>query len=345
MNDDVENNSNSLEQESAQGYKASYVVQDPTWWKWLLLGVASLMLCSLGPISVIAPFPLIMAFIIYGRAKGYVLGAICLGVISLLFLNFDISVFLFGLFILNFIYASLLSEVVFRKITPISGLIKVSGIVLLGLLFLIVAFVVLGDFSFDEYFRSVLVEKINQFKVENAELLSNGTQETKVLNDMIRNSDNVVNEIIPWLPAIFFVSVFLSVWLNLYMVLTNSRVWRKIIVYPYSLKHLLKFSVPDFLVFPLIISLALTLAGNYFLGDWATITGGNILYCFSIFYFFQGFGIYVDFLTHWKIFGFLRSILMVFTVFMAWRMLIIIGLFDLWFNFRKFLKKKEGDIE
>ena len=41
-----------------------------------------------------------------------------------------------------------------------------------------------------------------------------------------------------------------------------------------------------------------------------------------------------------KIFGFLRPLLVIFTVFMAARVIALVGVFDMWANFRRFLTHK-----
>lgn len=88
------------------------------------------------------------------------------------------------------------------------------------------------------------------------------------------------------------------------MVLRNSVIWKQKISYPYSLRDIIEFKVPEFFVWPLIAGLALFLGGEYFLGEKAEVIAVNILYCLSIFYFFQGFGVLADFLTHIRIVGF-----------------------------------------
>jgi uncharacterized membrane protein len=76
---------------------------------------------------------------------------------------------------------------------------------------------------------------------------------------------------------------------------------------------------------------------DYGLGKTAAVVGGNILYCLGVFYLFQGFGIYNDFLKYLRIRGFVKTLFIVFTLVMAFKFLAIIGMFDLWFDFRKYL--------
>jgi len=126
------------------------------------------------------------------------------------------------------------------------------------------------------------------------------------------------------------------------MILRNSLVWRIRHAYPFGLKDLVRYKVPDFFVWPLIAGLALFL-GAEAIAPWAEVLGGNILACLGIFFFFQGFGVFVDLLSFLGINGFFRSILIVSTVFMGWKVLVLAGLFDIWVDFRRFMKTKKND--
>ena len=97
-------------------------------------------------------------------------------------------------------------------------------------------------------------------------------------------------------------------------------------------------------MWPLIGGLALAVGGDYLFGSTGITIGANLLYCLSVFYFFQGFGIMSALLDHIKLKGFLRAMLTVSALVLAWRVLVIVGVFDNWVNFRKFLiDKSEGD--
>lgn len=66
----------------------------------------------------------------------------------------------------------------------------------------------------------------------------------------------------------------------------------------------------------------------------------------GVFYLFQGFGVYNDFLKYLKIGGFIKTMFIAFTFILANKFLAILGIFDLWFDFRRFFtnkKKDEGD--
>ena len=88
------------------------------------------------------------------------------------------------------------------------------------------------------------------------------------------------------------------------------------------------------------------LGADYGLPAGSEVIGRNLLYCLGVFYLFQGFGVYNDFLKFLKIGGFIKTLFIAFTLILAAKFLAILGIFDLWFDFRRFftnLKKDKGD--
>ena len=70
--------------------------------------------------------------------------------------------------------------------------------------------------------------------------------------------------------------------------------------------------------------------------------GFTIVKCLGIFYFFQGFGIFSDLLTFMGIMGFFRSLIVMVVIFMAYYLIVAAGLFDNWFDFRKYFEKPKN---
>ena len=103
----------------------------------------------------------------------------------------------------------------------------------------------------------------------------------------------------------------------------------------------MQFKMSDFFIWPVILAFLLAFSGTYYdLGsEWYEIIGMTALKVFGVFYFFQGFGIYSSFLDAFNVRGFLRSLLMVFTIIAAYWMLALIGMFDTFVNFRKLILK------
>jgi uncharacterized protein YybS (DUF2232 family) len=194
-----------------------------------------------------------------------------------------------------------------------------------------------------------VVKLLNMVKEQNKDndALNSGGDEARAFQDFISKPEELTNEIFVNLPAIIFVFAFFGLWVSLYMTLRNSVVWRYKNLYSYTLKDLINFRAPDFFVWPLIASLVCLVGADYGFPKMTEIIGNNLLYCLGVFYLFQGFGVYNAFLQYLRIGGFIKTIFVVFTLVMAFKFLAILGMFDLWFDFRKFFtnsKKDEGDI-
>ena len=169
------------------------------------------------------------------------------------------------------------------------------------------------------------------------------SEETREVRDILDNPERLVDKVYSNIPGILFFGVFAAVWLSLFVTLRNSPIWRYRVLYPYTLKELINFKVPEYLIWLLIVGLVLFVGSDHGLGAMAEVAGTNILVCLSVLYFFQGFGVYNDFMTFLRIRGFLRIIFTAFTVLYTWKILVGVGIFDLWFNFRKFFKKQNGE--
>ena len=65
----------------------------------------------------------------------------------------------------------------------------------------------------------------------------------------------------------------------------------------------------------------------------------TIIKCLGIFYFFQGFGIFSDLLNFLGVLGFLRTFIVMAVMFTAYPLVAAGGLFDNWFDFRKYFVK------
>lgn len=315
----------------------------------MFLAVISVALCSFGPLSVFAPVPLILAFLLYGRLATLFLGGVCTSVLWVLSVKFTIPLVVAGMYLTAFLYAILIAEVILRNINPVKGLIY-SGIILVTIIGgTLIAYEQLGKVSIKTELKASAVKLMTMVKEQNKEnaALQTSGEEARAFQDFIAKPEELANEIYSILPAIIFVFVFFGLWISLYMTLRNSIIWRYKNLYSYSLKDLINFRAPDFFVWPLILSLVCVVGADYGLPKIAEVIGRNLLYCLGVFYLFQGFGVYNAFLKYLKIGGFLKTMFVVFTLVMAYKFLAILGMFDMWFDFRKFLtnsKKDEGDI-
>jgi hypothetical protein len=317
--------------------------------KLMFLAVIAVALCSFGPLSIFAPVPIILAFLLYGRTRAIILGVTSSAVLWIVSLKFaQLPFFLVGIYLAAFLCAVLIAEIIFRNINPVTGLIRAGLVLVVTVGVSLFWFNQIGKVSIKEQLASTVESTFAKLKENNKDLLAKGGEDARTVQELLARPQDLADEIYSILPSIIFISAFLGLWVSLYMTLRNSMVWRFKNLYSYSLKDLIQFKAPDFFVYPLIASLVLMVGADYGLGKIASVIGGNILYCLGVFYLFQGFGIYNDFLKFLRIRGFVKTLFVVFTLVMAFKFLAILGMFDLWFDFRKYLKntndlKGEGD--
>lgn len=319
--------------------------------KLMFLAIIAVALCSFGPLSIFAPVPLILAFLLYGRMTTVFLGVISVAILWFVSMKFAQMPFLLvGVYAVAFLYAVLIAEIIFRNINPVKGLIR-SGLVLVTIAGVsLFWYNQLGKTSIKAQLLSTIEATFEKVKESNKEVFASGGEDARAIQEVLAKPQELADEIYSILPSIVFIVAFLGLWVSFFMTLRNSLIWRYRHLYNYGLKDLIHFKAPEFFVYPLIASLVLMVGADYGLGKIASVIGGNILYCLGVFYLFQGFGIYNDFLAYLRIRGFVKTLFIVFTLVMAFKFLAIIGMFDLWFDFRKYLtntndSKGEGDIK
>ncbi len=297
------------------------------------------------PLSILSPVPFAFAALILGRSRGMAFaGAFSAGMTFLAFKFPEyINPIARGSFFLAMI-GIFLAEIYFRKIHPIKGFVSLG--IFLNLFFgAILGTAIMGyNFSPKKIVEESVTQMVTEFKASNklSSIDTEDSEDARALMDMVNKPQTLVDKIMSWLPAGIFITIFFTCWLCNYVILRNSLFWRKKINYPFGIRDFLKFKVPDFFVYPLIIALALTLGGEHLLGNIGTVIGGNLLYGLGMFYFFHGLGIFVDLLDYLKVYGLLRTLMFAVTFFFAWRVLVIAGVFDLWVNFRKFFNKNNN---
>lgn len=316
--------------------------------KLVFLAIISIALCSFGPMTVFAPVPLAIAFLLYGRLITFVMGVLS----TALLWSFSVSMkgfpfFVAGMYLMAFLYAVLVAEIIFRNVNPVKGL-TYAGLflVILSGSFLI-GYDKLSQKSLKTEVGNSVVSVMTELKKQKKDTSGISPEEQRAFDDFVNKPDLLTERIYTSLPLIVFVFSFFGLWVSLYVTLRNSIIWRYRVLYTYSLKDLTHFKTPEFFVWPLILSLVLLLGADYGLPAVSETIGRNLLYCLGVFYLFQGFGVYNDFLKYLKIGGFIKTLFIAFTLILAYNFLAILGIFDLWFDFRRFFtktKKDEGDI-
>lgn len=315
--------------------------------KLLFLAIMTIALCSFGPMSIFASVPLAIAFLLYGRLIGFSLGAFSIALLwglSLTVKGFPAG--LVGYYGSAFLYALVTAEIVLRNINPVKGLIYMGLILVIISGSLVVAYDRLSPTGLKSEISQYVSSVLSQLKKSKQESSEVSGDEERAFDDFVNKPEALTNDIYSSLPLIVFCVSYFGLWVSLYVTLRNAIVWRYKAAYKYSLRDLTYFKAPEFFVYPLILSLVLWLGADYGLPKESEVIGRNLLYCLGVFYLFQGFGVYNDFLKFLRIGGFIKTLFIAFTFLLASKFLAILGIFDLWFDFRRFFtnsKKDEGD--
>ena len=308
----------------------------------VLLGLSSVVLCMSFIMSVFAPFPIAIAIILYGRTKGLLIGLLGL-VLSFAFSAFYFSdLTLFGFYFCVLIFGFAIAEIVTRGISPVKGLVT------FGLSFILILFAGFGSVIKSENMtvqQFVLKQlELSKSKLDQQKkLIEQSTQENAIeILQLLDRPDLIAKELIESLPSYLFMGVFVMLWFNMFLVLKSRRLLLTANEYPYSEKNLLNFKVPFGFVILLAVALVLVVWGKEIGYQYSEVVGFTIVKCLGIFYFFQGFGIFSDLLTFMGIMGFFRSLIVMVVIFMAYYLIVAAGLFDNWFDFRKYFEKPKN---
>ena len=310
----------------------------------VLLGLASVILCVSFIMSVFAPFPIAMAVVLYGRKKGYLTGlfGLALSFVFAAFVYSDLT--LFGFYFSVLIFGFGISEIALRNISPVKSLV-VFGMAFMLIISTTLGFVINSQKTTVHQFVLNLVQKSSDKIEERKKVIEqSGDSEAIEVLQILDRPELIAKELMESFPSYFFMGTFLMLWFNMFLVLKSRRLLLAGNDYPYSEKNLLNFKVPFGFVLVLAIGLALAVWGEGFKIAYSEMIGMTIIKCLGIFYFFQGFGVFSDLLNFLGIMGFFRSIIVLVIFFMASYLIAVAGLFDNWFDFRKyFVKTKNQD--
>lgn len=314
--------------------------------KLVFLCVVCLILSIAYPLGVFAPLPAAFAFLLYGNVKTFVtFGSVI--IFSMIAAQFGDSFLILANAAYVVFYAVIIgylsASTILRNEDPVKGLLK-RGFYLLLVVFGIIGFVeLIFPSAISQTITMTVTQAIDQLKSspDYKDLIARGGEIAAVYQSVFENPEEIIKKIYQWGFSFIFVSTFFILWLTSFMLLRNAKMWKILHGHKYSLKHFVQFKVPEFFSYILIVGLVLFLGGDYFGGEVVEVIGLNVLLCLGVFYFFQGMGVYLDFLKYIKITGFVRSILAIMTIFFAHRFIAIVGLIDGWANFRRFFKKNK----
>ena len=314
--------------------------------KLIALCAFAAMMSTFGPFALVAPAAIALAFIHFGFLRVSV--AVSVLSLGLYFLGGQ-NISAVGS-ILTFAYSAIVGLVIDRftyyRVHPVKGVLY-GGVTFYLIVLLISG---LGIYFSGSSLNEIILSQVNVFidqmkqSPEYEQIISAGGEQAIELKSFVASPELLVNQVVNWLPSVLFISIFASLWASFYFVLRNSLTWRVGRKYPFGLMHLTFFKLPFSFVYPLIAGLVMSLVGDSIEGYDFSVIGFNLLYSLGALYFFQGFGVVYDFLTVKGYRGIFKSLLVTLAVVFMWRLVVLVGVLDLWINFRKFyVKKIEGD--
>jgi hypothetical protein len=309
----------------------------------VLLGLSSVVLCVSFVMSVFAPFPIALAVILYGRAKGYLTGLLGL-VLTYVFAMFVYSdQTLFGFYFCVLVFGLAIAEIVIRGISPIKGIV-VFGLVFMSLVLGSFGLVLRSQNTTPQLFAQKLIEKSWDKITEQKKLIEQSSDENSIdALQLLSQPEVMARDLVQAFPSYFFMGMFLMLWFNLFLVLKSRRLLLAGQDYPYSERNLLSFKVPFGFVILLALGLVLAVWGEDLGIKFSELIGFTIIKCLGIFYFFQGFGVFSDLLNFLGVMGFFRTVIVMLVVFTANYLIAAAGLFDNWFDFRKYFVRPKNE--
>jgi uncharacterized protein YybS (DUF2232 family) len=315
----------------------------------VMMGLFSAVLFMTVFLTIFVPYPIAITYVLYGRLKA--VAVFCIGLTTVYFLagpttnEFFIMTLYFVFGGGSLVVAGFgLAEIVKREIHPIKGIFIIAGLITLMNVFVLTTYSNLSGKPIKVSLTQSLEELQPWFKKNIEDMKEAGQENVFEFEAVFTQPEIMVDKFIEHGPSSYVEFLFLMLWMNLFLLLKGNRLVKTMNNCKYSEMTLMNFKMPEPFVWVVIGSLLVHLGGTYFEILFLTIIGMVFLKGLGVFYFFQGFDIYLSFLSFMKVTGLIRTFLIIITVFSAWPLLVCIGLADMFVNFKKLMvKKDEGD--
>lgn len=290
--------------------------------------------------SAFSPYPLALVSSFVGRKKGLIFSFILLVISYFVSTVLFRSIFSFAVFALVTLVSFMISEIVRLKVSPVKG-IFLCGLVLIGSIsFTSYAALSFKDLTLKQFILNTIADNKEAFDLQKEQLMKSAKSDEAFQSlTLLDQPDIFADTIIKEAPVYLVAGSFMIIWFNLFLLIRSQRFLLKDKTSAISEFSLLYIKLPDNLIWLVIVSLAMVLVGDQ-VSATLPIVGSVLVSALGVFYFFQGFGIYISFLNYVNVTGFFRTMLIVFTIVTANYILVLIGLFDMFFNFRRFFIKK-----
>ena len=179
------------------------------------------------------------------------------------------------------------------------------------------------------------------------ELKKNTSAEADQAVKLIENSDLFTKQLIFLIPSYLIVAYYVLAYFTIFFTsrlghltgLTLKPKWADSIV--------LGYRNPDWSIISVILVLAWYLFSDMlplspFWKENGMLLGSSLINVIGVFFFFQGFVVTVQFFDHWGIKGIVRTIVLFLIFVLALRAVVLLGLIDMWFDFRKKYVKRNS---
>jgi hypothetical protein len=298
-------------------------------------------------LTLFTPLPLILCGLYFTRVKAYSTGLIWTLVVYLVLSllesigagEFNRS-YILGGYIFFWGIAVLITEVIHRVKTAEKALF-VSGISVF--LFTVISshlYLMQKNKTANEFVLEKVVETKKQLEEHQQKIMQDGGESGIEFLNMFKEPEKLVETIMDNIYVVVFIGSFVLSWINLITIPWASSFFSPMPA-SFYIRRLVLFRVPDYCVW-IVISLLLMLILGQQMGlpniEQFAYLGLPVM---GLFYFFQGFGLYYQFIHSIQINRFFRTLLLLLMVTAAYKFLAIIGFLDVWINFRKYLVKKK----
>ena len=284
-------------------------------------------------------FPLVIAITYYKRPLTFSLIFACLIVVFSVLQVFENqwAYTLFPLYLVTCLVAVVVGEILLREIRPVKAIL-VTGFFLATLIFV-------GGGSLIQRNKGDVTELLKTSLMSIQDQVQKGSSVADIeLKDRIQLMIDQADEIVTSTPAYIFISVFLGIWLNLYLILRSRKALQFLRNYPYQLRDLTRVQLPDWTSYLAVGILTFYVLPVETVGKDMQNWAKGAAYVLGTFFFLQGLGVYLEYLDFLKMRGFFRSLLIAVAVVLANTVLAGVGLFDMWFDFRRFFKNKRKEL-
>ena len=314
--------------------------------KLMLFCATSVAMCLSVFLAPLAVLPLAPMFLMTERNKGLLV--VLFGTMSVLFLSWGIfgRTYLVWVYVFSSILALMLAEGVKRNIQPVRAVFLSAFAILGGISLIIVSWPLWHHgVGIREYLIQEVAILARQVAANSGPFTAGAGAQSEMILDKLKNPEAFVDGVLPMVPATIWMCVFVWAWVHQLLLLRTARFLPGGAGYTWGIENQMTWKTPEVMVWAVILCFLGVLLGDRVTVFPVAVISLEFLRAIAVFYFFQGFGVYSRFLDWIRIPGLFKTALVVMVVVLAAWSLALMGIFDTWFDFSKFFKKKNENTD